>query len=80
MRSDTIPNTVFIHARDLLVPHLGLIFRATDVLKIYPEDWKLTKTPIKKPGKSDYTLTGAWRPIILTNGCARLLNSYKTED
>ena len=47
-RSDTIPNAVFIHARELLVPHLGLIFRATDVLKIYPEDWKLTETPILK--------------------------------
>ena len=61
--------------------YLGLIFRATDTLKMYPEDWKVTKMPIlKKPGKPDYMSTGAWRPIILTNRYVRLLNSYKTED
>ena len=63
------------------MPFLGPIFRATDSLKTYPEDWKLTKTPnIKKPGKPDYTSTGAWRPIVLSNGYARLLNSCKTGD
>jgi hypothetical protein len=72
---------VFIYTRELLVPHLGPIFRATDTLKIYPDDWKLTETPIlKKPGKPDYTAAGAWRPIVLSNGLARLLNGCKTED
>ena len=47
-QSDSIPNAVFIHARTLLVPYLGTIFRATDTLKIYPDDWKLTETPILK--------------------------------
>ena len=67
--------------QELLVPFLGLIFRATVSLKMYPEDWKLTKIPIlKKPGKPDYAATGAWRPIVLSNGYARLLNSCKMED
>ena len=80
-RSGTIPNAVFVHAQDLLVPHLGPIYRATDSLKTYPEDWKHNKTLIlKKPGKSDYMSTGAWRPIVLSNGYARLLNSCKMED
>ena len=80
-RSETIPNAVFVHARELLVPHLGPIFRATDTLKLYPSDWKLTETPVlQKPGKSDYTVAGAWRPIVLSNGLARLLNGCKTED
>ena len=57
------------------------IFRATDILKMYPEDWKLTETPIlKKPGKPDCTSTGVWRPIVLSNGYARLLNSWKMEE
>ena len=81
MRSGTIPNTVFMHAQEALVPHLGPIFRATYTLKMYPEDWKITETPIlKKPGKSDYTVTGAWCPIVLSNSYARLLNSCKTEE
>ena len=77
----TIPNAVFIHARDILVLVLGPIFRATDSLKIYPEDWKLTEMPIlRKPGKPDYTSIGAWRPMVLSNGYTRLLNSCKMED
>ena len=45
------------------------------------EDWKLTETPIlRKPGKPNYTSTGVWRPIVLSNGYVRLLNSCKTED
>ena len=80
-RSETILNAVFVHARELLVPHLGPIFRATGTLKLYPTDWKLTETPVlKKPGKPDYSEAGAWRPIVLSNGFARLLNSCKTED
>ena len=80
-RTDTIPNAVFVYARDLLVPYLGPIFRATDTLKLYPDDWKVTETPIlKKPGKPDYAVAGAWRPIVLSNGLARLLNGCKTED
>ena len=80
-RSETTPNAVFVHARELLVPHLGPIFRATDNLKLYPNDWKLTKTPVlQKPGKPDYTEATAWRPIVLSNGMARLLNGCKTED
>ena len=51
-QSGTIPNAIFVHTRELLVPHLGLIFRATDTLRTYPDDWKLTETPVlKKPGK-----------------------------
>jgi hypothetical protein len=80
-RTDTIPNAVFVHARELLVPYLGPIFRATDTLKLYPDDWKLTETPVlKKPGKPDYSIVGAWRPIVLSNGMARLLNGCKMED
>ena len=80
-RTETIPNAVFVYARELLVPYLGPIFRATDTLKVYPDDWKLTETPIlKKPGKPNYTIAGAWRPIVLSNGLARLLNGCKTED
>ncbi|KAF8814017.1 hypothetical protein BYT27DRAFT_7015145, partial [Phlegmacium glaucopus] len=86
-RSGTVPNSVFIHTREMIVPHLGPLFRATDTLKFYPNDWQITETPrlsfltvLKKPGKPDYTLANAWRPIVLTNGYVRLLNGCKTED
>ena len=80
-RTGTVPNVVFVRAQDLLVPHLGPIFQVTDTLKLYPDDWKLTETLVlKKPGKLDYMVAAAWRPIVLTNGVARLLDGCKTED
>jgi len=35
---------------------------------------------LKKPGKADYTSPNVWRPIVLSNSYARLLNGCKTED
>jgi Reverse transcriptase (RNA-dependent DNA polymerase) len=35
---------------------------------------------LKKPGKLDYTSPNAWRPIVLSDGLARLLNSCQAED
>jgi ribonuclease HI/exonuclease III len=77
----TVPNAVFLNNSEELVPHLGPIFRATFNLKVYPEHWAATQTLVlKKPGKPDYTLPNAWRPIVLSDGYARLLNSCLTED
>jgi hypothetical protein len=80
-RKGTVPNSVLIHAREDLVPHLAPLFHATNTLNYYPQEWSLTETVIlKKPGKPDYTLPTAWRPIILSDGMARLLNSCQTKD
>jgi len=52
-----------------------------NTLKYYPKEWALTETLVlKKPGKPDYMTPSAWRPIILSDGMARLLNSCQTED
>jgi hypothetical protein len=80
-RSGTIPNSVLIHAREDLVPHLAPLFHATNTLNYYAQEWSLTETLIlKKPGKPDYTSPSAWQPIVLSNGMARLLNSCQTKD
>jgi len=45
-------------------------------LQIYPSHWANTETLVlKKPGKPDYMAPGAWRPIVLSDGYARLLNA-----
>jgi hypothetical protein len=36
--TDTIPNCVFRQAREVLVPFLGPLYRATDELAWYPDD------------------------------------------
>ena len=76
MMSGTVPNSVLKYAKDLLVPHLGPLYRATNSLKYYPPGWSLTETLVlKKPGKPDYTIPSAWCPIVLSNGLAQLLNT-----
>ena len=80
-RSGTVTNSVLLRAREFLVPYLGPLFRATNTLKYYPQEWSLTETLIlKKPGKPDYTIPSAWRPIVLSDGLARLLNSCQAEE
>jgi hypothetical protein len=80
-RPGTIPNCVFKNTKEILTMHLGPIYRATDTFQWYPDDWKITSTPvIRKPGRTDYTAPGAWRPVVLSSGHARLLNSSKTDD
>jgi hypothetical protein len=80
-KKDTIPNSIFTHTREVLVPHLGPLFQATNTLNYYPQEWSITEMLIlKKPGKPDYTTPAAWQPIVLSDGMARLLNSCQTED
>ncbi|KAJ3979433.1 hypothetical protein F5890DRAFT_1421350, partial [Lentinula detonsa] len=80
-RTGTIPNDVFKAIGDLAVPYLGPIYRATFTLGVYPEDWSKTETIVlKKPGKPDYRDANAWRPITLSNGHGRLLNSIIAEE
>jgi ribonuclease HI len=80
-KNGAIPNSVLRHAREHLVPHLAPLFRATNTLKYYPQEWSTTETLVmKKPGKPDYTIPTAWRPIVLSDGLARLLNSCQTND
>jgi hypothetical protein len=60
-KKDTILNSIFTHAREDLVPHLGPLFRATNTLNYYPQEWSTMETLIlKKPGKLDYTTPAAW--------------------
>jgi hypothetical protein len=80
-KSRSVPNSIFTHAREVLTPHLGPIFRVTHSLDLYPQEWATTETLIlKKPGKLDYTVPSAWRPIVLSDSTACLLNSCHTSN
>ncbi|KAF7337390.1 RNA-directed DNA polymerase from transposon X-element [Mycena sanguinolenta] len=78
-RSGTFPNCVYKFCAGLLVPRLCKIYRALDVYQHEPEDWRRTETIVaRKPGKPDYSVVGAHRPLILSHGHARLRNAAKT--
>jgi len=71
-----ISNSVLTHCIDLLVEFLGPIYRATFRLKHYPQKWKQFNTMVlRKPGKPDYTVAGAYRPIALLEALAKLLSA-----
>ena len=75
-----ISNSVLTHARSLLVPFLGPIFRATFSLHIYPEEWRnFTTAVLRKHGKTDYTVAKAYRPIALLDVIAKVLSSCVKE-
>ena len=74
----TIPNSVLKFAKDLLVPHLGPLYGATNSLRYYPSAWSLTKTLVLK--KPDYMVPSAWHPIVLSDGLAQLLNACQALD
>ncbi|KIL54441.1 hypothetical protein M378DRAFT_52596, partial [Amanita muscaria Koide BX008] len=77
----TFPNSIFKQTENLIMPFIGPLYRATFSLKHYPEEWAKTTTIVLKKGdKPDYTAPNAWRPISLSNGLARLLNSCIAEE
>jgi hypothetical protein len=76
-----IRNIVFIKCADLIVPHMAPIFRATFTLKVYPNEWKCSSTIVlRKPGRPDYSVPKAYRPITLLDTMAKLLSSCVADD
>ncbi|KAJ7470790.1 hypothetical protein FB451DRAFT_1037289, partial [Mycena latifolia] len=77
-RSGTFPNSVYKFCAAQLVPRLQKIYRALDVYAHEPADWQRTETIVgRKPGKADYSLVNAHRPLILSHGHARVRNAAK---
>ncbi|GFF62105.1 RNA-directed DNA polymerase (Reverse transcriptase) [Aspergillus udagawae] len=62
---DGIPTLVF-----------RIFFTASVNLGYYPEQWKRAKIIVlRKPGKPDYTIPGAYRPISLLNTLGKVLEA-----
>lgn len=78
--SSEVANIVLMKCADHLVPYLEPIFRATFNLHIYPESWKeFTTVVLHKPGKTNYTIPNAYRPIALLDVIAKVLLSCVKE-
>ena len=58
---NTVLNCVLKEAKDLLIPYLGPLFQVTFSLEHYPEEWaQMLTVVLKKPGKPNYEIPGAW--------------------
>ncbi|KAE9389569.1 hypothetical protein BT96DRAFT_834702, partial [Gymnopus androsaceus JB14] len=80
-RPGTFPNDLYKATSSILVPHLGPIYRATFTLGVYPDDWALIEMLVlRKPGKPDYRIPGAHRPIVLSHGHTRALNACVADE
>jgi len=72
-KSGTILNSILIHAREELVPHLGPLFQATNTLKYYPQEWATMETLVlKKTRETRLLLPNSMAPdhTIRQNGMA----------
>ncbi|KAJ7315618.1 hypothetical protein DFH08DRAFT_631506, partial [Mycena albidolilacea] len=78
MFPESIPNCVIKECTKLLIPFVGPIFRSLDELGHFPEEWaELRISVLRKPGKPDYDVPGAYRLIALTKGLPRWLYGAK---
>ncbi|KAF7366527.1 putative RNA-directed DNA polymerase from transposon X-element [Mycena sanguinolenta] len=75
-----IPNIAISAARTILAPILLNILEAGLRVGYFPKSWRtfLTVT-IRKPGKSDYTLPGAHRPIAEEECLGKVVESVVTD-
>lgn len=70
---DGIQNWVWVLAWDAIKNHVFVLFNAITTLGYIPLRWKEAKTVmLAKPGKSDYTQPGAYRPIALLNTLSKV--------
>ena len=73
---DGICNIVFKRCSEQLTPYLTHLFNAVFALNTYYDPWKeFTTVVLRKPGKPDYTIPKAYRPIALLNTTCKLLTA-----
>ncbi|OJA18739.1 hypothetical protein AZE42_12536 [Rhizopogon vesiculosus] len=77
---DGICNIVFKECADILVPYLTALFNAVFSHRTYYQPWRrFTTVVLRKPGKPNYTVPKAYRPIALLNTTGKLLTAIVAE-
>ena len=72
---------MFKNCADTLTPHLLCIYKAVFLLNTYYPAWREFNTVVlRKPGKPDYSVPKAYRPIALLNTTAKLLTAIVTDN
>ena len=71
---DGIPNRILKSIIDLILPYLSIIFNACLSTGYCPTHFRSSITIVlRKPGKPDYTIAKAYRPIALLNTIRKAL-------
>ena len=75
-RPDGIPNIVLTKCANVLVERLYFIYKAILELRVYYELWRTsTMVVLPKPGKPQYNIPKAYRPIALLNTMPKVLTA-----
>ena len=78
---DGIPNIILTKSIDVLLDHLYFIFRALFKLSVYHDCWLSSTTLVlRKPGKPNYNVAKAYRPIALLDTIGKLLSTLVAAD
>lgn len=71
-----IPTAAIQHLRPILTPILHPLFNALLRLQYHPTEWRSSTTVVlRKPGKPDYSLPKAYRPIALQDTLSKIMES-----
>ncbi|KAJ7090655.1 hypothetical protein C8R44DRAFT_568116, partial [Mycena epipterygia] len=75
-----IPNIAITSSRSTLDPILLEILNASLCLGHFPASWHIFITAtLHKPSKSDYTMSGAYRPIVEEECLGKVVESVLTD-
>lgn len=73
---DGIINKALQLAKPLIIPHLAQMFNQSLMLGYCPRHFrKSTTVVLRKPGKSNYTMLKAYRPIALLNTIGKIMDA-----
>ena len=77
---DGLPAIVWKETWPVIKHHVLALFQASLHEGALPHQWRHAKIiPLKKPGKEDYTIAKAWRPISLLATLGKILESVVAE-
>ena len=77
---DGLPAVVWKEVWQVVKHHVLALFRASLEDGVLPSQWRHAKIiPLKKPGKEDYTIAKAWRPISILATLGKVLESVIAE-
>ena len=78
---DEVPNVVLQKCIEQILDHLIHLFRGIFTLRTYFQGWQeFTTAVLRKPGKTDYEVPKAYRPIALLCTIPKVLTAIVAED
>ena len=81
MGTNDIPNVVLKECADIILPFLKQIICAMfNLCTFYGQWWEVITCVMQKPGKPQYNVPKAYRPITLLNSIAKLATSIIGEE